>query len=225
MGKRIRPLSGAERQLWLLSRVSPFQIVLVLELPAGVTAPCEDALRAALDKVRGRHPLPRVRVPQDHMGQFVGNARSMHRVRPDAQLWDLAREVRDQVTARVAESDDLGYNVLNHVLMRVLARWFRPDDKGAARLSRAAAGSMSHTTVLTNMGEVAPSDILEGVNLEGARLHVAMNNLPGSVFVSGAIRLRGRLGWSFAWAEPYLDATTARALADAAVAQLHEALR
>lgn len=450
MGTRIRPLSGAERQLWLLSRTSPFQIVLALELPAGVPAPDEDALRAALEKVRGRHPLLRVRVavavrgqtlvfeecdspiplrlvrgapdltavieeelnlpvptdtgpllravlvtpdegraavlltfdhtaadgisvsavfrevlaalsrqedaqadetvrpatpqnvapsiaglprtvrrpwfwlrflgrrlaelwwrirhgairsiphrsvpaaeqrsriiryefapedvatlrgraategvslhavlcaaqllairglfsgdgplplaaysptdlrsrlefgalprvPPDHMGQYVGYARSMHRVRPNAGLWDLAREVRDQITTRVAASDDLGYNVLGHVLMRVLARWFRPDDKGAARLSRAAAGSMSHTTVMTNLGEVASAD-----TLEGASLHVAMNNLPGSVFVSGAVRLSGRLGWSFAWAEPCLDAATARTLADAAIAQLRGALR
>jgi len=158
-------------------------------------------------------------VPDGHLGQFVGYLRSLHRVAPTADLWGVAREVRHQIRDRLAASDDLGYHVLNHVLMWLLKPWFRPDETGAARLARAAAGSLSHTTIVTNLGAV---DI--GVPLDGD-LYVASATLPGEVFVSGVARVGGRLGWNFSWTEPCLDAETAEALADATLEALRAALR
>jgi hypothetical protein len=153
-------------------------------------------------------------VPRDHLGQFVGYARSLHRVGPGADLWAVAREVRDQIRRRVSTSDDLGYHVLNHALMRLLSRWFRPDAQGARRLSRAAARSLSHTTILTNLGE------LDEALPDGSILHVVASTLPGEVFVSGVARSRGHLGWNFSWTEPCLDRATAAAIADEAVGLL-----
>lgn len=157
-------------------------------------------------------------VPQDHLGQFVGYARSMHRVGPAADLWALAREVRAQIRRSVTSSDDLGYHALNHVLMWLLRWWFTPSARGARRLSRVAARSLSHTTILTNLGE-------RGGDLpEGSCLHVAASTLPGEVFVSGVARVNGRLGWNFGWTEPCLDRTTAEGIADEAVTRLEDAL-
>jgi hypothetical protein len=149
-------------------------------------------------------------VPSEHTGQFVGYASSLLRVSPGADLWSTARLLHQQLQARLKTLDDMGYNALNHGLMRLLRWWFSSDLKGADRLARTAERASKDTSTLTDLGEMAPEG--ESAHL-GESASVSAATIPGTPFMSSAIRWRGKLTWTFSWTEPMVDEELARRIA------------
>src|SRR4051794_13271223 len=92
-----RPLSPAERAVWLLDQAAPLNGVIVAQLRG--RAPTVEELRVALARLQARHPLLRARVdgqvaarPRFVVGEGVPEASIRRALRQGAESWRAEAE-------------------------------------------------------------------------------------------------------------------------------------
>jgi hypothetical protein len=184
-------------------------------IPMAVYSPTD--LRPRM-RAPGPRPATGAEAPRglraDLLGQYVGFALCEHRVAEGADVRALARAITARLRTLRDTRDDILWQRLNHLVMRLLAPWLPPDDRGARRLASLSAGGVRHTTIVSSMGQAA--DLVPGV--PGARAAVTASNIPWCDLSSVSLAAPGGLSWCFCWTHPALTEDEARAVAERAVA-------
>jgi hypothetical protein len=136
---------------------------------------------------------------------------------PDVPFWDLARAVREGLSARMGRGQGPMMVKLFGGLSRLL--WGREGPREFARRWQRLAPV---SAVLSNLGRL-PIETWHG-RLTMETRHFALNPSALGEFVSTAASLNGRIYWNFIWPDPSLEESHAMALIDDLLARLTAAV-
>jgi NRPS condensation-like uncharacterized protein len=151
-------------------------------------------------------------------GYYVSMMTYRAGVRPDVSFWELARSVREQMAPFLARGDGpLMLELLDGVFHLLRGHVITPFEL-AARWEKAVSGSM----ILSNLGR-DDCEFDSGL-LSIDALYVCASLSCLGDFGSVAHTFRGRLTWTFVWADPLFEPQRAERLISGIIDRIEQAL-
>jgi hypothetical protein len=151
----------------------------------------------------------------DALGFYVSMISYERRLSADAELWELARDIRDRVVAGRRRRDDVSVVAMSPRLGRWLGAERLPPREFVESWERHVRG----TGGLTNMGRLDIPTAYGALSLETC--HLAFTPSALGQFSAGVSSLDDQLFWDFTWPDPSMT----RAHADALIGGIVETLR
>lgn len=176
------------------------------------------ALGSAINLREQMRPAPR-----EDVGFFVSLATSTHRIAPESDFWELARDVRRELTRRVERREPWTAIAAGTRGLAAFRRWIPLTEATAIRMAQIADLFGHGATGLTNLGVLPIPQRYGPLTLEALHFSGAMSALCN--LGSSAATFADRLHWNFIYQSPSLATDRAERLAARAVDRLQQAVK
>jgi hypothetical protein len=157
----------------------------------------------------------------EDVGLFVSMAPTFHRIGPRTSFWDLAREVRSELTGVLTRGEPFSVLPTLARLGLVLERFFS-GPRATERWLHRLAPLIIDASGITNLGIVDIETRMGELSIASVHFSASLGNL--GYIMSTATTLNQVLRWNFCYMQPCLEPARAERIADESMRRIEQAL-